>query len=108
MKLLSPRLLALLVLLILAVPLLAACSGDSQAAVAAPAIITLPTAAVVQPAARAAVAVVPAGMPQLTNNSAPTPTFLPSPPRRPTPPTPTTQPVGPGGLAFPLKTDKLN
>ena len=46
MKPLSPRFAALLVLLILAAPLLAACSGDMQAAVAAPAIVKLPTAVV--------------------------------------------------------------
>ena len=107
MKLLSPDLVTLLVLLSLAAPLLAACSGNSQAAVAAPAIIMLPTA-VVRPAATGAAAVVPAGMPQLANASAPTPTFLPMPTPLPQPPTPTTQPVGPSGLAFPLKTDKLN
>jgi hypothetical protein len=108
MKLLSSRLAALLVLLSLTAPLLAACSGDSQAAVAAPVVVTLPTAAVVRPAATAAAAVVPARMPQLANPSAPTPTFLPIPTPLPQPPTPTTQPTGPGGLAFPLKTDKLN
>jgi hypothetical protein len=47
-------------------------------------------------------------MPQLANRNAPTPTFLPIPTPLPQPPTPTTQPTGPGGLAFPLKTDKLN
>jgi hypothetical protein len=107
MKLLSLRLAALFVLLSLAASLLAACSGDSQAAVAAPAIVTLPTA-LVRPATRGGTAVVPAGMPQLANASAPTPTFLPVPTPLPQPPTPTPQTVGPGGLAFPLKTDKLN
>src|SRR5512132_240781 len=107
MKLLSPRPAAVVALLCLAMPLLVACSGDSQAAVAAPAIITLPTAAV-RPAATSAAAVVPDGMPQLANAAAPTPTFLPIPTPLPQPPTPTTQPTGPGGLAFPLKTDKLN
>src|SRR3954468_4859148 len=107
MKLLSPRLAALFVLLSLAASLLAACSGDSQAAVAAPAIMTLPTA-LVRPATRGGTAVVPAGMPQLANASAPTPTFLPIPTPLPQPPTPTTQPTGPGGLAFPLKTAKLD
>lgn len=107
MKLLSPGFAALLVLLCLAAPLLAACSGNSQAAVAAPAIVTLPTA-LVRPVASSVAAVVPAGMPQLANASAPTPTFLPMPTPLPQPPKPTTQPVGPGGLAFPLKTDKLN
>ena len=53
MKLLALRFVPLLVLLSLAAPLLAACSGDSQAAVAAPAIIMLPTAAWLGSAARA-------------------------------------------------------
>src|SRR3954466_15128790 len=107
MKPLSPRLAALLMLLILGAALLAGCSGDSQAAVAAPAIVTLPTA-LVRPAPRSAAVVAPVGIPQLANASAPTPTFLPIPTPLPQPPTPTTQPIGPGGLAFPLKTDKLN
>src|SRR5215213_9085881 len=107
MKLLALRSVPLLVLLSLAAPLLAACSSDSQAAVAAPAIVMLPTAQV-RPAASGGAAVVPAGMPQLANESAPTPTFLPMPTPLPQPPTPTTQPAGPGGLAFPLKTDKLD
>jgi polysaccharide biosynthesis protein PslG len=108
MKLLSPRLSALLALLILAAQLLAACSDASQAAVAASTIMTLPTAVVRPAATSSAAAVVPAGMPQLANKSVPTPTFLPIPTPLPQPPTPTTQPTGAGGLAFPLKTDKLN
>jgi polysaccharide biosynthesis protein PslG len=67
-----------------------------------------------------AVAIVPKGMPNLptvTVTSSPTapptatrpPTATPSPTATatPAPPTPTTQPFGPGGLPFPLKTDRL-
>ena len=104
MKPLSRYLAALLALPLLAAPLLAACSGAAQPIDAAPAILMLPTA-VVRPAAATAATVVPVGMPPLANASAPTPTFLPIPTPLPQPPTPTTQPSGPGGLAFPLKTD---
>jgi polysaccharide biosynthesis protein PslG len=107
MKPLPSQLAALLALPILAMPLLAACAAPTQPADAVPAVLTLPTA-LVQPATANPATVVPAGMPKIANASAPTPTFLPIPTPLPQPPTPTTQPTGPGGLAFPLKTDKLN
>jgi polysaccharide biosynthesis protein PslG len=74
----------------------------------------LPTAQARLPA-RGAPVVVPSGMPALptayltpTPPFAPIPTPLPTATPTPAPPTPTTQPVGPGGLPFPLKTDRLN
>jgi len=114
MKPLSSHFAALLALPLLAVPLLATCSGALQPAggipttgEGAPAALMLATA-LVRPAAPNAATVIPAGMPVLANASAPTPTFLPIPTPLPQPPTPTTQPIGPGGLAFPLRTEKLN
>jgi hypothetical protein len=49
----------------------------------------------------------PTGMPQLPIAGVPTPTFLPYPTPLPQPPTPTTMPIGPGGMAFPLRNDQL-
>ncbi|MBK9714853.1 MAG: hypothetical protein IPO81_26690 [Kouleothrix sp.] len=65
----------------------------------------LPTAAV--RAAPGASAVAPAGMPALPTAPVRQPTALPYPTPLPQPPTPTMLPVGPGGLAFPLKTSQL-
>jgi hypothetical protein len=97
----SPRACAAIVLLALILPALAACSSTPPTAAAA-----LPTAAIDAPLAKALVA--PTGLPPIANSALPTPTFLPYPTPLPQPPTPTTQPAGPGGLAFPLKDDKLN
>ncbi|HET9222796.1 MAG TPA: hypothetical protein VFO07_09850 [Roseiflexaceae bacterium] len=68
----------------------------------------------------AAVAIVPKGMPNLptvtvtasptaqpTATRPPTATTPPTATATPAPPTPTTQPIGPGGLAFPLRTSRL-
>ena len=97
----SPRAFAATVLLALIVPALVACSSAPTSSAAA-----LPTAAVHAPTAQAVVA--PTGLPPIANSALPTPTFLPYPTPLPQPPTPTMQPAGPGGLAFPLKNDKLN
>ena len=65
----------------------------------------LPTAAV---RLRATAATIVPRMPKLpTATASPTPTAPPAPTATPLPPTPTTQPLGPGGLPFPLKTDRL-
>jgi len=91
-----------IVLLALIAPVLVACSSAPTSVAAA-----LPTAAIDAPVPVVGT-VVPAGMPPIANSTAPTPTFLPIPTPLPQPPTPTTQPSGPGGLAFPLKNDRLN
>jgi len=97
----SPRCFAVIILLALIVPALAACSSTPTSIAAA-----LPTAAIDAPVAKAVVA--PTGLPPIANSALPTPTFLPYPTPLPLPPTPTMQRIGPGGLAFPLKSEKLN
>ena len=100
------RRIAAVALLALAAPLLAACAGTTVELAAAQA-AALPTA-VVQPAPTRPAVVVPRGMPALsTANVTPTPTLRPIPTPLPQLPTPTTQALGPGGLAFPLKTGAL-
>ena len=101
MKWFSLRCFAVIVLLALIVPALAACANTPTSVAAA-----LPTAAIDAPVAKAVVA--PTGLPPIASSALPTPTFLPYPTPLPLPPTPTMQPSGPGGLAFPLKSDKLN
>ncbi len=104
MKPFAPRIVAIAALCGLLLPLAAGCAADLPATVA---LAALPTAAVAAtPAAPGQVR--PARMPPLATPPQPTPTFLPYPTPLPQPPTPTTQPSGPGGLAFPLKTDRLN
>jgi polysaccharide biosynthesis protein PslG len=98
----SPRAFAAIVLLALILLALAACSSTPTSVAAA-----LPTAAIQAPTAATRI-VAPTSLPPIANAATPTPTFLPYPTPLPQPPTPTTQPTGPGGLAFPLKNDKLN
>jgi hypothetical protein len=90
----------------LAAVLLAGCARGPTFNAASTA--ALPTAAVQVPTV-AQPTVVPRGQPKIsTQNVTPTATTMPIPTPLPKPPTPTTQPVGPGGLAFPLKTDRLD
>jgi hypothetical protein len=88
----------MLALLVLASPVLSACQTAETISAAPPAPTRLPTAIVA--AAPTASAVVPTDMPTLPPVEI-TPTALPP------PPTPTLQPSGPGGLAFPLRTGRL-
>jgi hypothetical protein len=88
--------------LALLLPALAACSGAPATQAAA-----LPTAAVSQTSAPFGT-VRPGALPPIATSAIPSPTAIPYPTPLPQPPTPTTQPSGPGGLAFPLKNDRLN
>jgi hypothetical protein len=96
-------------LLVLVAPLLAMCSGAPSTLTApnlAPQVQVLPTAAVLQQRLPEAV-VEPLVWPTLAANATPTPTLQPFPTPLPTPPAPTMQPVGPGGLPFPLRSGRL-
>ncbi len=94
-------------ILALVIMLLAGCAGRGQQQAVAPA-AALPTAAVDAPTIAPAM-VVPQGQPKIsTANVTPTATAIPIPTPLPMPPMPTTQPVGPGGLAFPLKSERLD
>lgn len=86
-------------------PVLVACSATETPI--ALSLSALPTAAVRATSQPTSNSIVPAGKPTLALAGTPTPTFLPYPTPLPQPPTPTTQPVGPGGLAFPLRSDQL-
>jgi polysaccharide biosynthesis protein PslG len=109
-KPLSFRVLLALTLLALTLPLLATCSGVLSRADASSAVsrdpATMPTAAVRYTAAPTA-RIAPTGMPALPAAGDPTSTVIPYPTPLPQPPTPTTMPQGPGGLPFPLKTERL-
>lgn len=105
-KLLSPRLFAAAALAALGLALLAGCAAAT--APLGTAALALPTAAVSMAERPAPGTVMPAGMPLVATSAAATATALPYPTPLPQPPTPTSRPAGPGGLPFPLKTDRLN
>jgi hypothetical protein len=121
MQLLFRRLVAL-ALIVLELPVLFSCSVSAPALSGGPglapaaqqadaqptAALALPTAIVERSMRSERPVIIPRGMPQLAQaNITPSPTLQPIPTATPMPPLATTQPAGPGGLAFPLHTGRL-